>query len=147
MGGALWRYGTQKEGCTNHSFIHSYLFFIRSVVELMVGVLAHVSANRPPTHHTLNTLSKELAHGCWQLSFLVVPAVTPLVIKVSNFGKVKPHLWSSNTCSTSLWARARTASSLSQHRLPSALQSEHSRMRVLKPVTLSRCEVIDGRKL
>jgi hypothetical protein len=23
MGGALWRYGTQEEGCTNHSCIHS----------------------------------------------------------------------------------------------------------------------------
>jgi hypothetical protein len=23
MGGALWRYGTQEEGCTNQSFIHS----------------------------------------------------------------------------------------------------------------------------
>jgi hypothetical protein len=25
MGGALWRYGTQEEGCTNHSFIHSFM--------------------------------------------------------------------------------------------------------------------------
>jgi hypothetical protein len=25
MGGALWRYGTQEEGCTDHSFIHSSL--------------------------------------------------------------------------------------------------------------------------
>jgi hypothetical protein len=24
MGGALWRYGTQEEGCTNHSLIHSF---------------------------------------------------------------------------------------------------------------------------
>jgi hypothetical protein len=23
MGNAPWRYGTQEEGCTNHSFIHS----------------------------------------------------------------------------------------------------------------------------
>jgi hypothetical protein len=23
MGGALWRFGTQEEGCTNHSFIQS----------------------------------------------------------------------------------------------------------------------------
>jgi hypothetical protein len=27
MGGALWCYGTQEEGCTNHSFIHSSLWF------------------------------------------------------------------------------------------------------------------------
>jgi hypothetical protein len=25
MGGTLWRYGTQEEGCTNHSFIHSFI--------------------------------------------------------------------------------------------------------------------------
>jgi hypothetical protein len=24
MGGTLWRYGTQEEGCTNHSFIYSF---------------------------------------------------------------------------------------------------------------------------
>jgi hypothetical protein len=53
MGGALWRYRTQEEGCTDHSFIQAYANGPMQSTSVVTSVCT--SAGRASTHHAHST--------------------------------------------------------------------------------------------